>query len=132
MRRFLGSVFALALSTSAALAQVGGGVANPGGLPTAPFGAFGGTPILSACGTSPTVIGNSVYGQVTTGTGTPATCQVFWTNAAGVATARQAVPVCFVVGQTTPALTMTVTTNPLVWTNAATNSAVFNYLCIGS
>ena len=115
--------------------QAGGGAA--GGGQQAAVGAFGGVPTLSSCGTSPSATGNSnsFYGTINEGTGSPTGCTLTWTNAAGVATARQQTPTCLVTGRTASYLVTAITavnTTTLTWTNAGSTSGVYDYVCFGS
>jgi hypothetical protein len=136
-KKLLSSIVAafLALAPFPALAQVGGGVANPGGQPPIPTCSNTGCgnspsfppPAVSACGTSPNITNTSqTFGRLATGTGTPAACTLTW------ATPRASIPACVIIGETTPVLTITTNSvTALTWTFAATNNAVFDYHCDG-
>jgi hypothetical protein len=103
----------------------------------------GGPPALSGCGTSPSVSGssNAIYGTVTEGTGSPTGCTLTWQTApsnqpgaapAGALTRQNAAPTCLVTGRTSTDLVTAITTangTTLTWTNAATNSGVYDYFC---
>lgn len=85
-------------------------------------------PVLSSCGTSPSIATGSTgaSGRVTTGTGTPTGCVITF------AAAYTATPSCVVVSQTayatsTPAYT--VSTTAITITQAAVNSVIYNYIC---
>jgi len=133
MRPILYASLALLMSASAAMTQTGAGVSNPGGNPTAPFGAFGGNPIISACGAGSTVVGNSVYGTVVQGA-TTINCTITWTNSAGVATPRQNIPVCLIAdfGASAAAIAVQTVTTAALLTGQSSAQLGFTYLCIGS
>lgn len=87
-------------------------------------------PQVSACGTSPSIVGHDTAGKVTIGTGSVATsCTVTFgrpfTNP----------PACILNGSssvfTTPALTTTTTGFVATVTSPFTASAVYNYICVG-
>lgn len=86
----------------------------------------GDVPVVSSCGTSPSIVGNDVNGRVTVGTGSPTTCtitfdQVF-TNA----------PNCVVQNEVTAVLLKPApTTSALVVTGTFTDSDTFSYHCVG-
>ena len=111
--------------------------------PVAAQVAVGGPPAASACGTTPIVAGqsNSVYGTITEGTGSPTGCTLTWQTQpgnipgaapAGAFTRQNAAPTCLVTGRTSSDLVTAITVangTTLTWTNAATNSGVFDYYC---
>lgn len=136
-RKILSALAALAFSASAAFPQVGAGVSNPGGQPTATFGAFGGTPAISGCGTGAPVMSggsNSVSGTITEGTTTTG-CTITWTNNAGVATPRVGIPVCIVTARAAALTTYFLTGSGLTGlqvTNGSATGLQVDYLCIGS
>ena len=89
-----------------------------------------GTPAASTCGTSPAVAAGSTdyAGTVTLGTGTPTGCTLTFSVAYAVA------PSCVVTSRTAPATTTpayTVTTATIVITQAAVNSTIWDWVCIG-
>lgn len=89
-----------------------------------------GTPALSSCGTSPAITtGSSDYaGTITTGTGTPTGCVITFSVAYGAA------PACVVTSRTAPATSTpayTVSTTAITLTQAAVNSVVWDYVCVG-
>ena len=89
--------------------------------------ATGADPVLSACGTSPTVVGADSFGQVTIGTGVTTSCTATFDSAFGVA------PSCTLTGDNT-ALGYAVTTTTTVMTitsSADMASDVINYTCVG-
>jgi hypothetical protein len=89
---------------------------------------FEGTaPTVSACGTSPSIVGNDVAGKVTTGTGSITSCTLTF------ATAWVNAPMCFVNAQTGIALLRaTPTTTTLVIDSVGTiTSYLIDYHCIG-
>jgi hypothetical protein len=86
-----------------------------------------GTPALTSCGTTPSIVGSDTAGEVTTGT-TNTGCVVTFNKA------YLAKPWCVVVSQSpsaTPAVYTTVTTSITV-TLAANSSVLFDYVCSGS
>jgi hypothetical protein len=85
-------------------------------------------PVLSSCGTSPSIATGSTgfAGRVTTGTGTPTGCVITF------ATAYTSTPACAVVSQTAPATTTpayTVSTTAITIVQAAGDSRIYNYVC---
>lgn len=127
MRRFALSTAAWLLSTGLALAQVGAG-ASGGGAPANAVGDWGGSPVLSACGTAPAIASqgaNNFRGRVVGGTATPTSCLITW------GTPRASLPICTITGETTAVLTFSPAPTTLTITFAATNSAAFDYICIG-
>jgi hypothetical protein len=92
---------------------------------------FGSTPapVLTSCGTSPTIVGTDLAGTVTTGTGTPTGCVITFN------TAKSATPFCSVTpGVIAPVLaaaSYTVSTSAITITQTATNSVVYKYICVG-
>lgn len=133
LKRLLSTLAALAFTASAATAQVGAGASTPGGAPIST--ASGGPPTLSGCGTTPSFLGaaNSSYGRIQTGGGATTGCVLTWTNSAGVATPRLAIPACVVTAeQAASTLTTAVpTVNGLTLTYTSTTAGVFDYQCEG-
>lgn len=87
----------------------------------------GADPVLSSCGTTPTVIGADSAGKITIGTGVTTSCTATFATAFGAA------PSCIVVGDNT-AVTFAATTTTTVLTitsSADMDSDVINYHCIG-
>lgn len=87
----------------------------------------GADPVLSACGTTPTVVGGDSAGKVTIGTGVTTSCT------ATFAVAFIAAPSCIVIGdQTATTYAAATTTTVLTITSSADmDSDVINYHCIG-
>ena len=87
----------------------------------------GGTspPVLSSCGTSPTILGDDKDGQVTMGTGSPTGCTITF------ASAYTAVPMCVVTWQATPLASQsyTVANTAITLAQTATSSNKVNYHC---
>ena len=87
-------------------------------------------PILTSCGTSPTILGTDTAGTIVVGTGSPATgCIVTFTQAYLLK------PYCVAVSQnpaTSPAAYSTATTSITFTTPTALNGATLNYWCSGS
>ena len=118
----------IAVSSAIALAQVGGGVSNTGGLPQ--YGAWGGAPTYSAgCGGSVTLgsQSNMYYGTITYGA-SGGSCTLLW------AAARVSAPTCFFqqTGGTASTITVAATATQIVVTNSTVGTLVGNYLCIGT
>lgn len=81
------------------------------------------SPVLSTCGTTPTIVGNDTVGKLTTG-GTATTCTVTFTAAYNVA------PACIVQpqgGTVYPTFTTSTTAITITVDVAAT---VYNYICL--
>lgn len=89
----------------------------------------GSDPVLSSCGTSPTIVGSDNAGQITIGTSASDTCTVTF------ATAFATAPACTVSGDDGSfALTAVTTTTTFVITCPAASdfsSDVINFICIG-
>lgn len=84
----------------------------------------GGAPVLSSCGSGPTVVGTDFAGVVTVKTTTcTITFAVAYTNA----------PACVVVDETTPSTAMvyTVTAAHIAITAGLTSSDLVQYICVG-
>ena len=83
-------------------------------------------PVLSSCGTSPSISGNDVAGEVTMGTGSPTGCVITF-NAS-----YAAAPYCTVTWQNTPLASQsyTVSTTAITLTQTATSSNKVNYHCL--
>ena len=91
--------------------------------------AFVGTvPVLSACGTNPTIVGNNQFGTVTMGTGSPTGCVISF----AAAQAYAAKPVCVVSWEANlAAMGYTNTKDALTLTQTGTSSNIVNYICAG-
>jgi len=87
----------------------------------------GGVPVLTTCGTSPTIVGTDLSGMVTMGTGSPTGCIITFAAAYPVA------PHCVVGWATAPlaAMAWTTTTTALTLVQTATSSNVVHYVCFG-
>lgn len=87
----------------------------------------GSAPVLSACGTSPTVIGARSAGKITIGTSTTTSCTVTF------ATAFSGAPACIVMGDSTAIryATTTTTTVMTLTSSGDMDSDVISYMCIG-
>lgn len=84
----------------------------------------GSTPILSGCGTSPSIVGTDLAGEVTMGTGTPTGCIITF------ATAYNNAPWCLVTWQANLAAMGYTKTGPaLTLTQTGTSSNKINYWC---
>ncbi len=85
----------------------------------------GSTPVLTSCGTSPSIIGTDISGEVTMGTATPTGCVITFANT------YTNKPLCTVTWQATPlasqSYTTTVTAITLVQTGTSSNKV--NYKC---
>lgn len=85
----------------------------------------GNAPVLTSCGTSPTISGTDSAGTVTTGTGTPTGCVITF-NAA-----YTAAPACVVVWRTNIAsMIYDVSATAITLTQTATDSTIVDYHCI--
>lgn len=86
----------------------------------------GSTPVLTACGTAPSIVGGDTAGVVTMGTGTPTGCVITF------ATPYVGVPFCLVVWQGTPlaAQNYTVSATAITTVQTATSSNLLDYICI--
>lgn len=83
-------------------------------------------PVVTACGTSPTIAGSDFAGLVTVGTGTPTSCTITFSAAFAV------IPVCIVNSATQlAAFSYTVSVTAIVVTQTATSSNLLRYTCIG-
>jgi hypothetical protein len=91
------------------------------------FGAVN-SPAVSACGTSPSIVGSDNAGEVTTGTGSPTSCTITF------ATAYAVQPVCIVRDRTatTTINSYTISTTALVVTTSAASSQKLDYICVGA
>lgn len=90
---------------------------------------FATAPLLTSCGTSPTVVtGTDISGQFTTGTATPTSCTLTFN------TAYTAAPACLVEDTTARAnlTSFTTSTTTIVITTAAASSQKIMYQCIGT
>ena len=84
-------------------------------------------PVLTSCGTSPSVVGSDTAGTVTMGTGTPTGCVITF------ATAYVSVPICVVVwpAQALASQSYVTSATAITLTQTATSSNKVNYVCIG-
>ncbi len=85
------------------------------------------TPVVSACGTSPAVVGSDFAARLTTGTATPVSCTLTF------AAAFTNIPTCSVTSQTayaTSTPSYTVSATAIVITQAATDSNIYNVICV--
>lgn len=81
------------------------------------------SPVLTTCGTTPTIVGNDTVGKLTTG-GTATTCTITFTTAYNVA------PACIIQpqgGTVYPTFTTSTTAITITVDVAAT---VYNYICL--
>ena len=88
----------------------------------------GTAPVLTACGTTPAIVGTDVAGTVTMGTGTPTGCVITF-NVPYAAAATP--PHCLVVWIATPLVAQSYTTSnaAITLTQTATSSNVVKYFC---
>jgi hypothetical protein len=85
------------------------------------------TPALTACGTSPTIVGNDTAGTVTLGGGSPAGCVITF------ASAYANPPLCTVTWQQNLAsMQYVLAAASITLTQTATSSNKVNYTCFGS
>lgn len=86
----------------------------------------GAPPVLSACGTSPAVVGSDLAGVVTMGTGTPTGCVITF------AVAKAAAPKCVVMwqAQILASQSYTVTNTAITLVQTATSSNKVSYICV--
>lgn len=84
-------------------------------------------PALTACGTSPAIVGTDLAGTVTMGTGSPTGCVITF------GTAKSAAPHCVVTWIATPLASQSyaTSTTAITLTQTATSSNVVKYVCIG-
>jgi len=86
----------------------------------------GSPPVVSACGTSPSIVGTDVAGKVTTGSGTVTSCVLTF------ATQWATTPACVVSEETAAVAIRGVTsTAALVIAGADISSDVIHYICMG-
>ena len=87
----------------------------------------GPVPVLTACGTSPAIVGTDLSGTVTMGTGSPTGCVITFAAAYPIA------PHCVVGWSVAPlaAMAWTTTTTALTTVQTATSSNVIHYVCHG-
>lgn len=85
----------------------------------------GGTPVVSACGTTPAIVGGDTAGTVTMGT-TATGCVITFS------TAYVGVPICVVTWQATPLASQsyTVTATAITTVQTSTTNNILNYTCI--
>lgn len=84
-------------------------------------------PVLSSCGTSPTITGNDMAGTVTMGTGTPTGCVITFNSA------KSSAPHCVVTWIATPLASQSyaTSTTAITLTQTGTSSNVVKYICMG-
>ena len=86
-------------------------------------------PVLSACGTAPTIVGNDMAGTVTTGTCTPTGCVITFNSA------KSSAPVCIVepivLAPVLAAASYATSATAITITQTGTNSVVYKYICMG-
>lgn len=83
-------------------------------------------PVLSSCGTTPTVVGSDTAGLVTMGTGSPTGCVITF------ATAYVSTPFCSVDSQSQLTSFAYIVSNlAITLTQTGTSSNLVNYICIG-
>lgn len=84
-------------------------------------------PVLSACGTSPAIVGNNMAGTVTMGTSATG-CVITFSPAWAVA------PICVVTWIATPLASQSyvTTTTAITTTQTSTSNNVLKYVCIGN
>lgn len=96
-----------------------------GGYMAGAIGFTGTAPVLSSCGTSPSISGNNRGGTITTGTGSPTGCTLTFADGGWSAT-----PKCIVSWRTRPATAnYAPTATTLTLTQTGTSSAVIDYYC---
>lgn len=85
----------------------------------------GASPVLTSCGTSPTIAGDDKNGLITMGTGSPTGC------VATFATAYTGTPLCTVSWQATPLVSQSyvITNTTITLTQTGTSSNKVNYHC---
>ena len=83
-------------------------------------------PSISACGSSPSIVGTDTAGEVTMGTGSPTGCTITFNLA------YTSAPFCTITWQGNPLATQnyTVSTSAITLTQTATSSNKVNYTCI--
>ncbi len=83
-------------------------------------------PVLTSCGTSPTVVGDDKAGTVTMGTSTPTGCVITF------AAAYTSAPICVVTWRATPLASQSyaVSTTAITLTQTATSSNKIDYICL--
>lgn len=88
----------------------------------------GAGPVISSCGTTPTVAGSDTAGEVTTGTGSPTACTITFSAA------YAAQPYCLLEDRSALAnlTSYTVSTSAIVVTNTAASSQKLVYTCSGA
>lgn len=87
----------------------------------------GAAPVVSACGTTPTIRGNNYGGVITTGSGPISACTITFTPAFGT------VPSCVASNTSTGAgIAAATTTTTLVMTGSGVDmtSDIVNYICV--
>lgn len=130
LRIFLGAAIAFAIGgiAYAANLSVDGNLIVNGSVTTPSHVVTGATPpVLTSCGTSPSITGSDTAGIVTMGTGTPTGCVITF------ATAYVTAPVCVVTWIATPLASQSyVTSNTAITlTQTATSSNKVQYMCVG-
>ena len=82
-------------------------------------------PVISSCGTSPSVVGSDLAGTVTGGSASPTTCTITFSAAFSIA------PACVVAAvPQLAAFTYTTSTTAIAVTSSASTGAV-KYICVG-
>ena len=123
MLKRLVTAFLFALAPTVALAQAGMEF-GPNGKLVGKVISQGNTPVLSSCGTGPTIVGSDTAGQITTGSGAT-TCTITFSSA------WNAAPSCILHAEVATQPTYTVSTTAI--TGATTiASTQYNYVCFGS
>ena len=85
------------------------------------------TPVLTSCGTAPTISGTDVAGLITTGTGSPTGCTLTF------ATAYNSTPYCSVDSQTQlAAFAFTLSKTAITITQTGTSSNLISYGCVAA
>lgn len=82
-------------------------------------------PVLTSCGTTPTIVGSDFAGVITVGTGSPTTCTITFSAAFTVA------PSCILVAvPLVAAFTYTISTTAISVTETGSTGKI-NYICVG-
>lgn len=117
-----GSNYLVRLLAGAGGATFRGGIRNTG-----QWESGGTAPSLSACGTTPAIVGTDVSGKVTVGTGVTTSCTVTfantWANAPPCTVSGDNTAVGYIATSTTTVLTLT--------SSADMASDVLSYICLG-
>lgn len=88
----------------------------------------GSAPVVSSCGTSPSITGSDAAGEVTTGTASPTACTITF------AVAYTVQPICIVQDRTVAAnlTSYALTLTTIVIANTAASSQKIAYVCFGT